>query len=197
MRTLSLLILAAAAAGCAADSTAPAALKVQGPAFAVADAGSAEPNVIRFGSEYYFGITDTETDLIAFAGFPADPKNWYGCFGGEPLQTVSFQYTGLQQDAIKGLMSSSNVNLVVYKFSTYQGVCWSTPVASGTGHVTYVDNNVFFAPTTHGDEYGWHMEGRVTLAEGGTANLMAHNRWEALPNGTSRRIFRQVKLSAQ
>jgi hypothetical protein len=197
MRTIPILLFAAVALGCSPDPTAPASLISQHPQLALMDATQAAPNVIRFGSQYYFGITDTETDLIAFAGLPADPKNWYGCWGSEPLQTVSFQYTGLQQDAIKGLMSDGNVNLVVYQYSTYQGFCWSTPVAQGKGRVTYVDNNVFFTPTTHGDEYGWHMEGPVTLASGGAANLLAHNRWEALPNGTDRRIFRQVRLSAQ
>jgi hypothetical protein len=197
MRRLSLFLAAVMATGCAGDSTAPDAITVQGAPSALMDGGSAEPNVVRFGSEYFFGITDTETDLLAFAGLPADPKNWYGCFGGEPLQTVSFQYTGLQQDAIKGLMSSGNVNLVVYRNSTYQGICWSTPIATGTGRVTYVDNNVFGTPTTHGDEYGWHMEGTVTLANGTSAHLIAHNRWQALPNGTFRRIFRQVRLTTE
>ena len=197
MRTLPLLLAVSIALGCAADTTAPHSLVVQGPRLALVDAASAEPNVVRFGSEFYFGITDTETDLLAFAGFPIDPKNWYGCWGGEPLQTVRFQYTGLQQDAIKGLMSNANVNLVVYKYSTYQGVCWSTPLATGTGRVTYVDNNVFGTPTSYGDDYGFRMEGAMTLAAGGTANLMAHNRWQALPTGIYRRIFRQVRLSAQ
>jgi len=196
MRTIPILLITAIALGCTPDPTAPASLTSQHSQPALMSASQAEPNVIRFGSEYFFGITDTDTDLLAFAGLPTDPKNWYGCGGTEPPQTVSFQYTGLQQDAIKGLMSDGDVNLVVYQYSTYQGICWSTPIAQGKGRVTYVDNNVFFSPTTHGDEYGWHMEGAVTLASGGGAHLMAHNRWQALPNGTYRRIFRQVLLSA-
>lgn len=196
MRLLPLLLVTCVALGCAVDSTEPRPLPLQ-PQFAVTQAQEV-PNVVRFGSQYFFGITDTETDLIAFAGLPADPKNWYGCGGNEPLETVDFQYVGLLQDAIKGLMKDGDVNLHVYQFSTYRGFCVSTPLAQGKGRAMYVDNNVFFSPDlTNSNSWGWRMEGPVTLTAGGTANLMAHNRWQFLPNGTFRRIFRQVRLSAQ
>ncbi len=196
MRPSPLILAACFTLACAVDTTEPRRLPIHQQS-ASTQAAQDMPNVVRFGSEYFFGITDTETDLIAFAGLPEDPKNWWGCGGNEPLQTLDFQYVGLLQDAIKGLMKDGDVNLIVYKFSTYEGFCWSSPVAHGKGRVTYVDNNVFFAPVTHGDDFGWRMEGPVTLAAGGTANLMAHNRWQALPNGTFRRIFRQVRLSSQ
>lgn len=195
MRPSAILLVTCVALACAPDSTAPRS-RLSAPHLALQSALEV-PNVVRFESEYFFGITDTETDLIAFAGLPADPRNWYGCGGTEPLQALDFQYVGLLQEAIKGLMKDGDVNLSVYRFSTYAGFCWSNPIATGKGRVTYVDNNVFGANVTYGDAWGWRMEGPVTLVAGGTANLAAHNRWQALPNGTVRRIFRQVRLSGQ
>ncbi|MFL5639228.1 MAG: hypothetical protein ACJ78M_07640 [Gemmatimonadaceae bacterium] len=190
------LLVTCVALGCAVDSTGPRAPLLPSQSV-VSQAAPEGPNVVRFESWYFFGISDPETDLVAWAGLPDQSQTPNGCAGWGPPQVLDFQYVGLMQDAIKGLMKDGDVNVNVYRFSTFAGFCWSAPIATGKGRVTYLDNNVFGAPVTSGDAWGWMIEGPVTLVAGGTANLIAHNRWQALPNGTIRRIFRQVRLSSQ
>ncbi|MFL5526095.1 MAG: hypothetical protein ACJ79I_06675 [Gemmatimonadaceae bacterium] len=193
---LPLLLATCVVLGCAGDSTAPPAPLLASQSVST-QAGWEGPNVVRFESWYFFGISDPETDLVAFAGLPDQSQTPNGCTGWGPPQQLDFQYVGLMQEAIKGLMKDSDVNVNVYRFSTFAGFCWSAPIATGKGRVTYVDNNVFGAPVTNGDAWGWLIEGPVTFVAGGTANLIAHNRWQALPNGTVQRVFRRVRLTAQ
>jgi hypothetical protein len=58
----------------------------------------------------------------------------------------------------------------------------------------YVDNDAFI--TANGSNaWGYRMGGEVSLVGGGSAHLLAHNRFQILPDGTFRRVFRQVRLN--
>jgi hypothetical protein len=100
------------------------------------------------------------------------------------------------QRAIKALVVNGNANLHVFRYSTFVG-CGSVPIAQGTGRVMYTDSDAFYTGGKN-DAWGFRMEGTVTFANGGgTAHLVAHNRFQIQPDGTFRRIFRDVKLSGQ
>lgn len=196
MHRIPIFVAALIVLACSVDSTAPSqrSLRVGSPAAAIESAAPEFPNVVRFGSEYAFGIQDPETNLLAWAGLPYNPKDY--CSGSQPFTTAEFQYVGFYQDAIKILMATDHVNLHVYERSSFQGFCISDPIAQGIGRMMYIDNDGFF--TGHAaNAWGFRMGGSVSLVAGGTANLEAHNRFQVLPDGSFRRIFRKVRLSSQ
>ena len=191
---LSLVLFAASfALGCAADSAGPISAPLQ-PRLDLTT-GAEFPNVLRFQSAFVFAVQDPETDLIAIAGLPDDPTQGPGCGGSEPLSIADIQWAGVRQEVIHALAKGDDVNLHVYQLSTFQGPCRSSPIAVGEGRITYVDNDRFLSGT-RANTWGFRMGGTVSLAGGGSAHLMAHNRFLILPDGTFSRIFRQVRLSA-
>jgi hypothetical protein len=193
MRPSLLLLVPSFALGCAVDSTEPPNAPLHAKMDAVT-AGPEFPNVIRFQDQFAFAIADTETDLIVFAGLPDDPTEASFCGGDEPFAIVDFQFAGVRQDVIHILAKGDDVNLHVYQFSTFEGPCVSSPIAVGTGRVMYLDNDAFVTGTG-ANSWGFRIGGDVSLVGGGSAHLMAHNRFQILPDGTFRRVFRQVRLN--
>ena len=192
------LLLAAAqltlAAACADAPVAPTSLTAAGPSLDFANGPDNLPNVMRFRDAFAFGVGDPKTDLLAFAGLPDDPASFIGCGGSEPFAEANVQISGVRQEVIHWLQRTSEINLDVYDFTTFQNICVSTPIASGVGHAWYVDNDRDVSGTG-ANSWGFHMGGEVTLSDGTTANLEAHNRFIIWPNGDFRRIHRQVRLS--
>ncbi|HEU4747633.1 MAG TPA: hypothetical protein VFS56_03965, partial [Gemmatimonadaceae bacterium] len=164
------------------------------PRLSVVTAGSEFPNVVRFEGQFVFFIFDPETGLVALAGAPDDPAQAAPCGGDEPFATVDFQEAGVRQGVIHALVKGDEVNLHVFQLSTFVNACVSTPIASGKGRLMYTDNDVFLSGT-RANSWGFRMGGDVTLVGGGTAHLMAHNHFQVLPDGTFRRLFRQVRLN--
>jgi hypothetical protein len=194
MRPFPALCLALLAVACSDPSpTGPSRSANLRPGFAVANSAADGPNVIRFKDFFVAGIFDPVTDLVAIAGFPTDPKQVVDCGGAENVQIADVHFAGLLQDAIKALVKLDPANLAVYRFSTFVDLCVSTPIATGTGRVMYTDSDIFYTGGSN-DAWGYRMNGTVTLKSGGTAHLLAHNRWQIQPDGTLRRIFRHVEL---
>lgn len=153
------------------------------------------PNVIRYGANFAFGIQDPATNLIAFAGLPANPRNFVSCGGTELASVADVQNAGVRQEVIHALVKADDVALHVYDRAAYRGICVSTPIASGVGRLAYVDNDRDV--TGEGaNSWGFRMNGAVTLLlEGTSAHLEAHNRFIIWPDGSFRRIYRQVRLT--
>lgn len=193
MRPIPLLLVASLALGCAADPIAPRTAPVD-PQLQLAQAAAEFPNVIRVQDYFVFGIQDPSTDLLAVAGLPDDPpRTWFYCGGTDFGAVVDLQFAGVLKSAINTLMKGSDVNIDVYRRSTFFSICDSPVLAHGKGRVMYVDNALEFIPGKL-DSYGFRIEGPVTLAASGTAMLLAHNRWHILPDGTPQLIFRKVNL---
>ena len=192
---LSLLLLGTSfALGCAVDATGPRSdllharldVTVAGPEF---------PNVVRFQDQFVVSIGDPETNLIAFAGLPDDPTQSGFCGGDEPFAIIDFHDAGLRQGIERLVAKGDEVNLDVYQRSTFVSPCLSTPIAEGTGSVMYLDNDAFLA-ANGSNTWGFRIGGDVSVVGNGNAHLMAHNRFQILPDGTFRRVFRQVRLSS-
>ena len=193
MRPSPLLLVSSFALACAVDSTSPPSAPLH-PRLDVAVEGPESPNVIRFQDQFVISIQDPETDLWAFAGLPDDPTQSAFCGGDEPFAIVDFHDAGIRQGVEHLVAKGDEVNLDVYQRSTFVSPCVSTPIAEGTGRVMYVDNDAFLAGDG-GNSWGFRMGGDVTLVGGGSAHLMAHNHFQILPDGTFRRVFRQVRLN--
>jgi hypothetical protein len=190
----SLLLLATSfALGCAVDSTGPLSAPLH-TRLDVTTAGPEFPNVVRFQDQFVVSIQDPATDLIVFAGLPDDPTQSDICGGDEPFGIIDFQAAGLRQ-GVEIVVAKGEVNLDVYRLSTFAGPCVSTPIAEGTGRVVYTDNDAFITGNG-GNSWGFHIGGEVALVGGGSAQLVAHNRFQILPDDTFRRVFRQVRLSS-
>jgi hypothetical protein len=192
-----LFLLVTLIAGCAVDTTEPGLSPPRAAHFSYSNASLDQPNVVRFRDQFAFGIVDLETDLVAFAGLPDNPKTSIDCDNGsDAFQLANITESGLRSDAIKFIAKSADMNLDVYRLSTFEGFCVSDQLAHGVGRISYHDNDLFETGGGN-DTFGWQMGGPVTLSTGGSANLLAHNLWQLLPNGSFRRIYRQVKLSSQ
>lgn len=158
-------------------------------------AGDETPKIMRFQTEFAFAIIDTNTDLIGIAGLPDDLSQSGDCGGPLPYALVDVKQVAVRDEVIHWLVRGHNVNLDVYRLSTFEDVCTSTRLAHGQGVIKYHDNDLIEAGKEN--TFGWYASGTVALATGGTSGLLEHNLWQLLPTGTFRRIFRQVKLIGQ
>jgi hypothetical protein len=198
MRSYPLLLITSLTLACAVDNTGPRPMANQ-VRLSITGANPDGPNVIRFrSSNFAFGIIDLNTDLLAIAGLPDNPKNATECPNGtdNSYSVVDVHEAGVRQDAIKFMANSSDVNLDVYRLSTFDEICTSNTIAHGVGRISYHDND-FYETGGGNNTFGWHMGGPVTLTNGSSVTLLAHNQWQLLPKGLYRRIYRQVKLSGQ
>ena len=199
MRSYSFLIAPVLALGCAVDTTGPRPHQPLIAPFSIA-AAAALPNVVRFRNEFLFLIQDRETDLLAIAGLPDNPKEVIECGGTEELHfaVADIQWVGVQSDVTKALARGADYNLDVYQLSSFRGVCESDPIAHGIGRVRYDENDVF---RTGGrtDTYGFWISGPVTLTTGGAANLLAHGLYQITPDagGVPQEIVGSVALLGQ
>lgn len=171
-----------------------------GPRFDFLNGPDTLPNVVRFDVGYAVGIQDPVTNLIAWAGLPDTPSLLATChLGGDAaFQTVDVQDAGALQDVVHRIRLGDGINLHVFAFTGFTGICSSTPIAQGVGRLTNEDNDhdALVSGFPGANTWGWHMEGPVTLATGGDASLVAHNRFVTPPEGgSSRRIFRKVDLN--
>lgn len=194
MRPYPLLLLPAFALGCSVDTTGPRPTPFHS-LLSVTAADEVSPKIIRFRDQFLFGILDTNTDLLGIAGLPDDISRSSACGGTDPFAVVDFKQVTVRNDIIHWLVRGHDVNLDVYQLSTFEGFCVSAPLAHGRGTIKYHDNDVY--ETGKENTFGWWAAGPVAFASGGSANLLMHNLWQLLPDGTFRRIFRQVKLSGQ
>jgi len=194
IRASLLLLVSFFVLGCAVDSITPPTAPLHAR-LAVAATGREFPNVVRFQDQFVVSIQDPATDLIAFAGLPDDPAKTVPCGGDDPFAIVDFHIAGLRQ-GVEHVVAKGEVNLHVWRLSTLVSPCVTPPIAIGTGRVIYVDNDAFV--TGNGaNSWGFHMGGEVSLVGGGSAHLMAHNRFQILQDDTFRRLFRQVRLSSE
>ena len=164
------------------------------------NAPDALPNVIRLGEEYGIQIGDPSSDLVAVAGLPADPQQVAFCGGPEGFQIATVQDVGALQDVAHRIGVNDAVNLHVYRFTGFQGVCASTPIARGVGRLMITDNDVFASPDGFpgANIWGFTITGPVTLTDGTSAHLIAHNRFFLDPQFESmRRVFRHIELSTR
>ena len=199
MRSYSFLFVSVLALGCAVDTTGPRTRQsLQAPASVVT--ADVLPNVVRFRNEFVFLIQDRESDLLAIAGLPDNPKAVIECGGTEELHfaLADIQWVGVQTDVIKALARGADYNLDVYRLSSFQGVCASDPIAHGIGSVRYNENDVF-RTSGRTDTYGFWISGPVTLTNGGSANLLAHALYHIVPDagGVPAEVVASVALLGQ
>jgi len=192
MRPSALLLVAALGLACVADTTEPPKLIMQ-PRFS-SEAPPAElPNVFRYNGEAMFGVSDPNTDLWAFAGWPADFSQLERCGGpGAHFDTFYIQEAGQLSAVIHQIVKGDDVRIVVYRLSTFD-FCTSQPVAVGTGSVSWHDSD-FNVSGTRTETYGTHIDGTVTLTDGTSAKLTARNLWHVYPDGTTIRVYRNVTM---
>ena len=195
MRPSPLLLVTAVALACAVDSTAPPSqLRLQ-PTFSSQAPPAELPNVLRYSGESAFTLIDTETDLRAFAGLPDDPTQLADCGGpGAAFNTFYAQDAGVLRNVIHEIVKGDDVNIHIYRLSTYVDPCTSAPIARGKGSVLYHDNDLILTGTGT-DSYGVGIYGTVTLTNGQSAKVWARNLWHIYPDGTVRRIFRRVTMN--
>jgi hypothetical protein len=153
------------------------------------------PNVFRFeGMVGGAVIVDPKTDLIAIDGLPENPAELAECGGtSEILNLGDFQVSG-DLSGVFHLLARAELNIHVYRLSTFVDICTSPPLARGTGRLTINDNDAGVSGTRT-NSFGHRLNGRVTLAGGGSAHLAAHARLQIHPDGTFREVNSGVTLS--
>ena len=188
------LVLSAIALGCAdAPPTGPAP-DAGGPRFDFTNGPSKLPNVIRFEEEGGVGVIfDADTDLLLLVGLPENPADAFDCGGSEPFDRNAVQVVGLLREVFKVLLKSEP-HLHVYQGSTFVDFCSSMPIAQGSGRLIVNDNDAAVSGTRT-NSFGASVNGRVTLAGGGTAQLSAHARFLIKQDGTFVAVTEKVHLN--
>jgi hypothetical protein len=140
-------------AGCDPAQTASTAPETA-PRFNFVNGPAELPNVIRFSTDYTgFFIPDPASGLVAAEGLPADPSTLLACEGGQnPASTLTWQQVGWLRGLIHNHTVGRDVNIHVFQLSDLDDSqpdpflhlwCTGTPIAAGTGDMSYVDNDLF------------------------------------------------------
>ena len=187
-------LVSAIAAACAdAPPTGPVPDPVQ-PRFSFTNGPSELPNVIRFEGEGGVGvIADFEADLLLLVGLPENASDAVDCGGTEPFDLVALQVVGILREVLK-ILTKSEPHLHVYQLSTFADFCTSVPLAQGTGRLVVNDNDAAVSGTRT-NSFGASVNGAVTLANGGSAQLSAQARFLIFPDGTEVTVNSGVILS--
>ena len=153
------------------------------------------PNVFRFEGIVGGGVfADSRTDLLAIDGLPEDPTELDICGGTEGiLNLADFQVSGALREVFQ-LLAQAEENIHVYQLSTFVDICTSEPIAQGVGRLILNDNDAAVSGTRT-NSFGARLNGPVTLAAGGTAQLVAEARLLIEQDGTFREVSSTVQLS--
>jgi hypothetical protein len=135
-------------------------------------------------------VEDPETDLLLFAGLPADPGDLCrDLLDSEPLPV---QFAGLLQDAFHVLALGRDINIHVYDLTTF--TCVGLPIAQGTGNLTV---NINDAPNAGpgANSFSWRIQGTVNdLVSGGRVRVTAATHYLLLPNDSFSILRNSVDL---
>lgn len=158
--------------------------------------GPNTPNVFRDSfNNIQFGVFDEQLGLIAWAGLATDPTQGVDCGGNQTGEPIAIQFAGLKQ-ALNALAVGREINIHVYDINTsLEDTCFAQPIASGTGHMVYADNDV--AVSGPGAEaFGLTLVGTVTTTAGGeTLRLQGTVRWVVSPDGAIRLVTSRLSLT--
>lgn len=187
-------ILGTMALSCAETSPTGLASSSAAPQSSFSNGPSTLANVFRFEGVVGGGfILDPETDLILFAGLPDDPADASVCGGTQDFDLGDIQLVGLLREVVQALIHA-DVHLHVYQLSTFSDFCTDAALAQGSGRFILNDND---AGVSHSrmNSFGVRLNGPVTLATGGTAQLSAHARFLIDQDDTFRVATSDVRLS--
>jgi hypothetical protein len=153
------------------------------------------PNVFRFEGVVGGGVfADSRTDLLVIDGLPEDPTELDICGGTEGiLNLADFQVSGALREVFQ-LLAQAEENIHVYQLSTFVDICTSEPMAQGAGRLILNDNDAAVSGTRT-NSFGARLNGPVTLAAGGTAQLAAEVRFLIEQDGTFSEVSSMVQLS--
>jgi hypothetical protein len=175
------------------DPTTPATPAVGNPQYLYTN-GPITPNVFRTAEGFAYGMTDSETGLLALIGLPTDPTADVGCGGDQELPLVPLQAAGWQQ-AFNVLAVAKEINIHVYDLNTFVDTCSSPLIAAGTGHAVYTDND-FINTGTGGNAYGLNIGGILTSVPGGEpVRVQGAVRSLNLPDGSFRKVTVHLSLA--
>ncbi len=191
-RRISFLFALAALASACSETTSPDASL--NPAQNVSlETGSAE--VYRDERTVLIGIQDPAADLRLFIGLPADPRQLPQCGGTEGFDTMLYQEVGLSPEPVQVLARSGDVNVHVYRRSTYLGVCRTTPLAQGTGRLVYTDNDFYGSANPRNNSFGFSLHADVTFTAGGGGAVLARSQIVVGNDGTFNSLVNFIQLS--
>ena len=158
--------------------------------------GPNTPNVFRdSNNNIQFGLSDEQLGLIAWVGLASDPTQGLDCGGDEAGTPIPVQVAGLFQ-AFNALVVAREINIHVYDINTsLEDTCFAQPIASGTGHMVYTDNDL--AVIGPGAEaFGLSLNGIVTTTAGGeTLRVQGGFRWVVSPDGGFRPASSRLSLT--
>lgn len=189
---MAVTVLTAFALGCA-DRSPTSPETSQEPVLDFTNGPSDLANVFRFEDQLLFAIGDAETDLLVWYGLTENPADLIECGGTEGFDLASFQIVGDLTGVFKFLAKGEG-HLHVYQLSTFTDFCTSVPLGQGTGRIILNDNDLDVSGTGT-NSFGGRINGRVTLAAGGTAHVIGEFRFLIGKDGIRRDVVNAVRLA--
>ena len=198
MRTssITMVLLSLAVLACEQADTSP----TEVPQYNFSNGPDELPNILRQEFAFAVSIVDPATGLRAIAGLPTVPASHISCqaLGPQFTGTENFQ---LHDEQLVGdgpvvyLNNTDDVNLHVYRISTFMGFCRSVVYAQGVGKVIGTDND-FTGTGPRSNPFSVHLTGDVTIvATGETARLNAFVLFQIGQNGVFQIVTRKVELN--
>lgn len=138
-------------------------------------AAASEGGVVRFEGTVLIFTQDPAADLRLFIGLPDDPRQLPQCGGTATFDSINYQRSGIDRDAIQVLARAEGVNVHLYRRSTYRGVCVTAPLAQGEGRLVYTDNDYFGSENPRHNSFGFSLLADVAFADGGAGTVHARN----------------------
>lgn len=189
---LAALVLAIATWACD-DTPQPTGPVEDSPSYNFMNGPSDLPLVFRVQGTSIGAIRDPDSDLVVFAGLPEVATDLAACGGDEGFTLHDFQVVSLAHDVFM-VLAQADVYLHVYRLSTFNGVCRTTPLASGAGNLVVTDNDATVSGT-RANAFGASMSGQVVLADGSAGTVSAHSRLQIGIDGEFRVLSRSVNLT--
>ena len=192
---LAAVVLGAMALGCASEPTGGSGSAGNPAQYNYSNGPSNLPNVFRFeGIVGGATFVDERNDLLVIDGLPDNPADATICGGNQEIANLAeFQVSGAIQEVFHALAQAEE-NIHVYRLSTFVDICTSEPIAQGSGRLIINDNDAAVSGT-RANTFGARLAGPVTLADGGTAHLLAEIRFLIELDGTFRLVSSSVQLS--
>jgi hypothetical protein len=168
---------------------------IAAPQFNYSNGPSSLPNVFRFeGIVGGAATVDARTDLVAFDGLPENPAELAFCEGTEEIFNLGdFQISG-DLSGVFHLLAQAELNIHVYRLSTFVDLCTSVPLARGQGRLIINDNDAGVSGTRT-NSFGYRLNGPVELVGGGAAHLAAESRFLIKKDGAFVLVSNRVNLS--
>ena len=166
------------------------------PAYDFSKGPASAGPVVRFQGHYVTFLTDVDANLTVIVGTPNRIDEFCGP-GDIDVEPVDVQLVFNPTGALHEVDLGSNLPVLVYGaatpvFDVCNDLVGAPLLATGTGHMVYLDNSTGGGPGAH--RWGVVAQGTLAYTAGRSGRFSASERFIVSPKGLDRRVQGLVHL---